>query len=167
MAMMYQPRTPGPPSSPPEKSWLTPEWNHLDQMSLPTMGLLFVPTVLLGILNPLLPLVAYAMQRWAGSSWTWHDRWASVWTWAKQGAWIIAILVLLAWLAAVHFLFFPALVAGLQTAWLTAHLPGILSLSPLDGHALGARIQEDIIYSLPFSRGTIRCGFFKKKFLGL
>ena len=139
MAMMHQPRTPGPPSSPAKKSWLPTEWNHLDQMPLSTMSLLFVPTVLLGLLNPLLPIAAYAMQRWAGSSWTWRDRWASIQAWAKQGTVLVAILVLLAWLAAVHFLFFPALVAGVQNAWYTAHLPGILSLSPLDGHALGAR----------------------------
>ena len=139
MAMMHQPRTPGPPSSPAKKSWLPTEWDHLDTLSPSTMGLLFVPTVLLGLLNPLLPIAAYAMQRWAGSSWTWRDRWASIQAWAKQGTVLVAILVLLAWLAAVHFLFFPALVAGVQNAWYTAHLPGILSLSPLDGHALGAR----------------------------
>ena len=139
MAMMHQPRTPSPPSSPPEKSWLTPEWNHLDTMPLPTMGLLFVPSLLLGLLNPLLPIAAYAMQRWAGSSWTWRDRWASIQAWAKQGTVLVAILVLLAWVASAHMGVVWALIAGLQTAWLTAHLPGILSLSPLDGHALGAR----------------------------
>ena len=149
MAMMHQPRTPGPPSSPAKKSWLTPEWDHLDTMPLSTMSLLFVPTLLLGLLNPLLPLMAYAMQRWAGSSWTWQDRWASVRTWAKQGAWIIAILLFIAWLAAVHFLFFPALVVGLQNAWLTAHLPDTLSLSltPLNRYALVTRI----LLSLPLA----------------
>jgi len=79
------------------------------------------------------------MQRWAGSSWTWRDRWASIQAWAKQGTVLVAILVLLAWVASAHMGVVWALIAGLQTAWLTAHLPGILSLSPLDGHALGAR----------------------------
>ena len=149
MSMMQQPRTPSPPSSPPKRSWLTTEWDHLDTMPLSTMGLLSVPTVLLGILNPLLPPVAYAMQRWAGASWTWRDRWASVRTWAKQGAWIVAILLLIAWLAAVHVLFFPALVMGVQNAWHTAHLPDTLSLAltPLNRYALVTRI----LLSLPLA----------------
>ena len=107
-----------------------------------TVWLLILPTLLVGLVNPLLPLVAYGMQRWAGASWTWRDRWASVWTWAKQGAWLVAILLLIAWLAAVHFLFFPALVAVLQNAWHTAHLPDDLSLSltPMNRYALVTRI---------------------------
>jgi len=136
---MQQPRTPSPPSSPAEKSWLTTEWDHLDQMSLPTMGLLFVPSLLLCLVNPLLPVAAYVLQHWARASWTWRDRWASIQTWAKQGTVSVAILVLLAWLASAHMVFVSALVAGLQVAWLTAHLPGTLSLSLLDGHALVAR----------------------------
>ena len=149
MSMMQQPRSPSPPSSPAEKSWLTTEWDHLDTLSPSTMGLLLVPTLLLGLVNPLLPPVAYAMQRWAGSSWAWHDRWASVRTWAKQGAWIVASLLFIAWLAAVHFLFFPALVMGVQNAWHTAHLPDTLSLAltPLNRYALVTRI----LLSLPLA----------------
>ncbi len=139
MSMMHQPRTPRSPSVPSDTSWLTNEWDHLDQMSLPTMSLLVLPSLLLFVLDPLLPVVAYILQRWAGSSWTWRDRWASVWAWAKQGTWLVALLVILAWLAAAHILFFPALVTPLHTAWLTAHLPGDLSLSPFDASALVAR----------------------------
>ena len=149
MAMMQQPRPPSPPSSPAEKSWFITEWDHLDTLSPSTMGLLLVPTLVLGLLNPLLPPVAYVMQRWAGSSWTWHDRWASVRTWAKQGAWLIATLLFIAWLAAVHFLFFPALVMGVQNAWHAAHLPDTLSLAltPLNRYALVTRI----LLSLPLA----------------
>ena len=138
MSMMQQPS----PPNPPERSWLANEWDHLAEMPPRTAWLLLLPTLLLGILNPLLPPVAYAMQHWARSSWTWRDRWASVWTWAKQGAWIVAILLFIAWLAAVHFLFFPILVAGLQNAWHSAHLPDDLSLSltPMNRYALVTRI---------------------------
>ncbi len=142
MSMMQQPSPPNPPSTPPDKSWLTSEWDHLVEMPPLTAWLLMLPTLLVGIVNPLLPLMAYGIQRWAGASWTWRDRWASVWTWAKQGAWAVAILLLMAWLAAVHVLFFPALVAGLQNAWHSAHLPDNLSLSltPMNRYALVTRI---------------------------
>ncbi len=142
MSMMQQPSPPNPPSTPPERSWLTHEWDHLVEMPSLTAWLLMLPTLLAGIINPLLPLVAYGIQRWAGASWTWRDRWASVWTWAKQGTWAVAILLLIAWLAQVHVLFFPALVAGLQNAWHTAHLPDDLSLSltPMNRYALVTRI---------------------------
>ena len=139
MAMMQQPRTPSPPSSSSVKSWLTTEWDHLDTMPLATMGLLFVPSLLLCLVNPLLPVAAYILQHWARASWTWRDRWARIPIWATQGTVMVILLVLLACLASAHIVFVSALVAGLQTAWLTAHLPGTLSLSLLDGHALVAR----------------------------
>ncbi len=140
--MMQQPSPPNPPSTPPERSWLTHEWDHFVEMPPLTAWLLMLPTLLVGLVNPLLPLVAYGIQHWAGASWTWRDRWASIWTWAKQGAWAVAILLLIAWLAAVHVLFFPALVAFLQNAWHTAHLPDDLSLSltPMNRYALVTRI---------------------------
>jgi len=149
MSMMQQPSPPNPPSVSRSRSWLPNEWDHLAQMPPLTAWLLLLPTLLAGLVNPLLPLVAYAMQRWAGASWTWRDRWASVWTWAKQGAWAVAILLLIAWLAQVHVLFFPALVAGLQNAWHSAHLPDDLSLSltPMNRYALVTRI----LFSLPLA----------------
>ncbi len=87
MSMMQQPSPPSLPSRP----RLSKEWDHLVQMPLSTLCLLVLPSVVLFALNPLLPPVAYAIQRWAGASWMWHDRWASVWTWAKQGAWMGAM----------------------------------------------------------------------------
>ena len=130
-----QPHTPSPPKN---RSRFKDEWNHWVDMPLPRFCLLVLPTLIFVLINPLLPLVAYALYLWAGASWTWRDRWASVWLWAKQGSVFVTFLIGIAWLAAAHLWFFPDVVAVLQTLWHT-YVPGELSLSPFDGHALLAR----------------------------
>lgn len=89
-------------------------------------------------LSPLLPFVAYALQRWA-SAWNWRDRWASVRTLATLGIGFVCCLVVLALLDQMHFWLVPPIVSRMQNVWQT-HLPGDLSLSPFDLHALAARL---------------------------
>jgi hypothetical protein len=131
-----------PPSPPKQKptvhSWLKNEWNHLIEMDPLPLCLLGLPSILLLPLCPLLPPAAYALQQWAASSWAWRDRWTSVWSWAKQGVWFCAILAGFMILGRAHIWFFPELIVAIQAFW-QAHLPGNLSLFPLDGHALFAR----------------------------
>lgn len=140
MSVMQRPPTLS-PSSPRQhaRSWLNEEWEHFEQMPLRTLCLLFLPSLLLIAVDPLLPIAACLMKRWAVSSWTWRDRWASIWVWAKQGACWTAALVGIVILGAAHVWIFPGLIAALQMLWHMAHLPGVLSLSPLDSFSLVAR----------------------------
>ena len=98
-------------------------------------------------LNLLLPFVAYALQLWA-SAWNWRDRWASVRAMATPGIVFVCCLVVLALLDHAQFWIVPPIVSSVQSAW-QAHLPGDLSLSPLDLHALVARL----VLLLPLAPG--------------
>ena len=131
------------PHSPPRpkrtrRHWLAREWQHYAEMSSWTICLLFLPSIVLIVINPLLPFAAYLLQCWAGASFTWRDRWASNREWAKSGAWFVAIVIILAVLASRQVWIFPQLVAWVQMVWSQAHL-GDLSLSPADPKALLAR----------------------------
>lgn len=122
------------PQSPPQpklnlRTWLSTEWQHLADLSIQTLALLAVPTLIGFWFNPLLPILAYALQLWAGQSWRWPARWGSVRTWARQGGWFVGPLFLIALLADAHIWFFPSLVALAQTLW-RDHLPGELGLLP-------------------------------------
>jgi len=108
-------------------------------MPLRTLTLMALPSILLFVLSPPLPFLAYLLQLWARSSWAWQDRWASVWTWAKQGGEVMTLLLLCAGLDIEHVWFFPTLVTAAQGYW-HAHLPGELALLPLDEHTLIARM---------------------------
>jgi hypothetical protein len=127
---------------PPRKTtlgtWLKAEWQHVEGLPMPRFLLLFLPTILLIVISPLLPITAYALQRWASGSWAWRDRWASVTSWAKQGGVLVALILIYAALSAAQVWIFPGLTAALQAFW-RAYLPGELSLSPLDIHSLFAR----------------------------
>jgi hypothetical protein len=121
------------------RTWLKHEWKHFTEMErLPLCFLVFC-NILSLLLNPLVPSLAYLLQRWAASPWDWRDRWTSVWIWAKQGRRFIAILFGIVLLGKVRLWFFPELIVMMQALW-QAHLPGNLSLSPLDGHTLMARV---------------------------
>lgn len=117
---------------------LTQEWAHWLDIPISTLCWLLLLSVIALIMNPLLPPVAYLLQLWAGSSWAWRDRWASVRMWARQGGWCVGWLCILALLAQAHLWFFPTLIALAQNAWRT-YLPGELALSPT-GTTLLARI---------------------------
>lgn len=136
MAMMQHPQAPARPPQP--RSWLKDEWDHWESMPPLRFCLLALPNLVLFAIDPLLPIAASLLQFWAASAWTWRDRWASVWDMARKGVWIVTLIVALASLAAAHFWFFPALVAILQGLW-SGYLPGMLDLSPLNGHDLIAR----------------------------
>jgi hypothetical protein len=100
-----------------------------------------------GCLNLLLPFVAYALQLWA-STWKWRDRWASLRALAPPGIVLVCCLVVLALLDHAHFWIVPTFVSSGQSFW-QAYLPGDLSLSPLDLHALVARL----VLLLPLAPG--------------
>lgn len=114
------------------------EYRHWADMPPQRLARLLLPICVLVYLDPLLPVVAYVLWLWASSSWAWRDRWTSVWTWAKQGSWLVAFFLTLAVLGAAHVWMVPQLLAALQAFW-EAHLPGDLSLSPLDLNALLTR----------------------------
>lgn len=107
-------------------------------MPLLRFCLLMLPSMLLLYIDPLLPIAAYALQLWASSSFAWRDRWASTWAWTKQGGAFVALLLVIALLSSAHVWIIPDLTAALQAFW-HAHLPGDLSLSPIDPYALPAR----------------------------
>lgn len=127
-----------PQQTPPRGSLLKEEWHHLSGMEPRRLGLLVLPSILLFVISPLLPMAAYALWLWASRSWAWRDRWASVTFWAKQGGVVVAFVLVLAALGATHVWIVPQLTEAAQ-AWWRTHLPGDLSLSPLDPHALPAR----------------------------
>lgn len=135
---VIQPQSP-PRPKPSLRAWFAAERKHLEEMKLGTFCLLAIPSIILFGFNPLLPVTAYMLQHWAGSSWSWRDRWASNAQWAKQGGWFVAILLTIITLAAMQIWIFPQVIEIAQTYWSLLHLPGDLSLSPLDGHALFAR----------------------------
>ncbi len=112
---------------------------HWSALSLSTLCGLLLPSICLLAFSPLLPPVAYLLQRWAGSSWTWRDRWASVRTWAEYGSWFVGGLCILALLADAHVWFIPGLMAWAQSAWHSIDLPGELALFPLRGTTVLAR----------------------------
>lgn len=134
------PQQPHAPSPPPHlwRKWLEEEWQHWGEISQQTHCLLIGLSLILFICDPLLPITAYMLQRWAASTWAWRDRWTSVWIWAKQSVWFLATIMVLTLLATTHIWMFPQLIAGAQTIWQQI-LPGDLSLSLSDEHDLIAR----------------------------
>lgn len=131
----YQPS----PQPPPQGwTWLRDEWRHWADMPPQRLYLLALPSLLLFVISPLLPIAAYLLWHWAAYSWAWRDRWASIVALAKQGGWCVAALAVCVALGAGHVWIVPQLLAATQAFW-HAHLPGDLSLSPLDVDALIAR----------------------------
>lgn len=114
------------------------EWHHWSTRPLRPLCLLVLVAGLAFVLNPLLPLGAYALWLWASGSWAWRDRWTSIWLWAKQGTTIVTLIVLMSSLSLAHVWVFPTLTDIVQTWWRN-HLPGVLSLWPTDKHSVFAR----------------------------
>jgi hypothetical protein len=114
------------------KARLIREAWHWADLSWLRFALLALPIAVLVFMTPLLPITAYALWVWAGSSWAWRDRWASIWALARRGGVFVALVLLVAVLSSAQVWIFPQLTAMLQNAW-SAHLPGELSLSPLAG----------------------------------
>lgn len=129
---------PNQPFLPLQRSLLKEEWHHWVDMPPLTFAFLVLPSALLCVVSPLLPIAAYTLQLWASSSFTWRDRWASIWVWAKRGSVFVALVFVISWLSAAHVWILPDLTAALQVFW-HAYLPGDLSLSPLDLDAFPAR----------------------------
>src|SRR5215469_8772273 len=129
-----------PPQSAPLtlKARLIREYRHWDEMPALRFCLLLLPSMLLLVISPLLPLAAYALWLWAAHSWDWRDRWTSIWAWAKQGGVFVALVLVFASLSSAQVWVLPQLTAMLQAFW-HAHLRGDLSLSPLDLDGLLAR----------------------------
>lgn len=138
MSMIASPNQQKPSHPQPPPQWLRDEWRHwADMPPLRLCGLL-LPSIVLLAVSPLLPIAASALWLWAAHSWAWRDRWASIVALAKQGGWWIAALAACVALGAAHVWIVPQFLATVQAFW-HAHLPGDLSLSPLDADALMAR----------------------------
>ncbi len=127
-----------PPPTHRRNTWLAREGRHWMHMPLLTFALLLLISTLLLVIAPLLPFAGYALWLWAAHSWEWRVRWTSVWLWAKKGSWLVAFLIAVAVLDVAHIWFVPPFIAAAQALWQT-HLPGTLSLSPLDLDAVGVR----------------------------
>jgi hypothetical protein len=137
--MIPQPHSKSPPGQRQTlRSLLKEEWHHLEDMDPLRLCLLFLPTIVILCIDPLLPLAAYTLQLWASLSWDWRDRWASVTFWAKQGSGFVTLLLIYTLLDVTHVWIIPDVTAMIQALWHTV-LPGIVSLDPLDERALLAR----------------------------
>lgn len=132
--------------TPRARFWST-EKAYWETLPLPRFLGMSVLVLVCLCVNPLLPFVAYALQLWA-SAWNWRDHWASVRATATPGLVFVCCLIVLALLDHIHFWIVPSLVSSVQHVW-QAHLPGDLSLSPLDLHALFARV----VLLLPLAPG--------------
>ncbi|GCF10908.1 hypothetical protein [Dictyobacter arantiisoli] len=127
MSMTSQPKHP-----------LLKAWQHFAAMSPQTLTLLLLLILVVGVIDPLIPILAYGLQFWAAGSWMWQDRWASLTATTKKGGMYLTCLLIYVLLNQTHLWIIPEITANLQTIW-HVHLPGVLSLSPLDGQALIAR----------------------------
>ena len=134
---LIQPQSPSKPK-PTLRTRVASEWEHFEQMPYSRLLLLLVPSVLLLIIDPLVPIAAYLLQTWAGSSHTWRERWASLVAAAKKCGIILAALAIYLLLDHAQIWLIPTLTFSLQLLW-HAYLPGILSLSPVGGQSLLAR----------------------------
>jgi len=138
MSLNTPPNQPQPPLLPQPappltlKAWLIREARYWADLSWLRFALLALPIGVFVFMTPLLPITAYALWVWAGSSWAWRDRWASIWALARRGGVFVALVLLVAALSSAHVWIFSQLTATLQNAW-SAHLPGELSLSPFAG----------------------------------
>lgn len=138
MSLSAPPNQPQPPPLPQPappltlKARLMREAHHWANLSWLRFALLALPIGMSVFMTPLLLITAYALWVWAGSSWAWRDRWASIWALARRGGVFMALVLFVATLSSAQVWIFPQLTATLQNAW-SAHLPGELSLSPLDG----------------------------------
>src|SRR5260221_10562106 len=138
MSLSAPPNQPQPPPLPQPappltlKARLMREAHHWAALSWLRFALLALPIGMSVYMTPLLTITAYALWMWAGSSWAWRDRWASIWGLARRGGVFVALVLLVAALSSAQVWIFPQLTATLQNAW-SAHLPGELSLSPLAG----------------------------------
>lgn len=114
------------------KARLIREGDHWADLSWWRFALLVLSIGVFVFMTPALCITAYALWVWAGSSWAWRDRWASIWALARRGGVCIGLVLLVAALSSAQVWIFPGFTATLQNAW-SAHLPGELSLSPLSG----------------------------------
>jgi hypothetical protein len=114
------------------KARLIREADHWTDLSWLRFALLALPICLLFFMTPLLPITAYALWLWAGESWDWRDRWASIWALARRGGVFMALVLSIAALSNAQVWIFPQLTATLQNVW-SGHVPGELSLSPFGG----------------------------------
>jgi hypothetical protein len=139
MSMIPQPHYQSPPGQKQTlRSLLKEEWHRLEDMDPLRLCLLFLPTIVILCIDPLLPLAAYALQLWASLSWAWRDRWPSVIFWAKQGSGFVTLLLIYTALDVTHAWIIPDVTAMIQALWHTI-LPGTVSLDPFDERALLAR----------------------------
>jgi hypothetical protein len=120
------------------KARLMREYRHWEEMPGSRLCLLLLPSILLLVIAPLLPLAACALWWWAAHSWDWRDRWTSVRSWAKQGGAVVALVFIFAGLSSAQVWVLPQITATLQVFW-HAHLGGDLSFSPTDLDGLRAR----------------------------
>jgi len=116
------------------KARIMREARHWADLSWLRFALLALSIGVFVFMTPLLPITAYALWVWAGSSSAWRDRWASIWALARRGGVFVALVFFVAALSSAQVWIFPQLTATLQHAW-SAHLPGELSLSPFAGRS--------------------------------
>jgi hypothetical protein len=129
---------PPPPAPLTLKGRLIREYRHWEEMPGPRLCVLLLPSILLLVIAPPLPLAAFALWLWAAHAWDWRDRWTSMRAWAKQGGAVVALVLIFAGLSSAQVWVLPQLTATLQVFW-HAHLGGDLSLSPTDLDGLVAR----------------------------
>lgn len=136
MSIMSPPSPPQP--KPTVRTTLATEWDRFEEMSTTRLLLLVLPSILLLVVDPLVPILAYLLQVWAGSPGYWRERWAGLMVQAKQSGIVLAALALYLLLDHTQVWLVPTITFHLQLFWQT-HLPGTLSLSLLDGRDLLAR----------------------------
>lgn len=137
MSIMQPPQSPSKPK-PTLRTRVEAERDHFEEMPYRRLFLLLLPNILLLYIDPLVPIIAYLLQIWAGSSHTWRERWASLVAGAKRCAIILAALALYLLLNHAQVWIIPTLTDDVQRFWQT-YLPGILSLSLVNGQSLLAR----------------------------
>src|SRR5450631_2325398 len=91
MSIMQPPPSPSKPK-PTLRTRVEAEWDHFEAMPYTRLLLFLLPVPFLFIIDPLVPIVAYVLQIWAGSSHTWRERWASLVAAAKHCGIFLAAL---------------------------------------------------------------------------
>lgn len=113
------------------------EWQRIKVMSTPRFISLLMLWLLTLLLCPPLPFLAYGIQWWV-SPWTWQERWESLRAPVRDGCLVAGLILGITALDLAHVWIIPDLVAIVQNFWRT-HLPGSLSLSPVESATLLAR----------------------------
>ena len=93
MSIMQPPQSPSKPK-PTLRTRFTWEWSRFEKMPYTRLLLLLLPSILLFIFDPLIPIMGYLLQLWAGSSHTWRERWASLVAAAKKCGILLAALAI-------------------------------------------------------------------------